>query len=45
MSEDGFARAGEAVAALRLPAAVVQEGGYNVDALGPLLRRTLTALA
>lgn len=45
VSEDGFARAGETVAALRLPAAIVQEGGYNVDALGPLLRRTLAAFA
>lgn len=45
VTEDGFARAGEAVAALRLPAAVVQEGGYNPDVLGPLLRRTLAAFA
>jgi acetoin utilization deacetylase AcuC-like enzyme len=35
VSEDGFARA--AIGALRLPTAIVQEGGYNCDAIGPLL--------
>lgn len=43
VTEDGCA--GEAVAALRLPAAIVQEGGYDVEALGPLLRRILAAFA
>ena len=37
VSEEGFARAGEAVAALRLPAVLVQEGGYNVQVIGHLL--------
>ncbi len=36
---DGFARAGAAIGALRLPMAIVQEGGYAVEALGGLLRR------
>ena len=42
VTEDGFARAGAAIGGLRLPAAIVQEGGYNVDVLGPLLTRFLT---
>ncbi len=45
VSEDGFARAGAAIGALRLPCAVVQEGGYNVDILGRLLERFLGGLA
>lgn len=39
VTEDGFARAGAAIAAAGLPSAVVQEGGYNVDLLGRLLLR------
>jgi acetoin utilization deacetylase AcuC-like enzyme len=38
VSEDGFARAGAAIGALRLPTAIVQEGGYNCDVIGTLLR-------
>lgn len=45
ISETGFARAGAAIARLRKPCAVVQEGGYNQDVLGPLLTRFLTGLA
>ncbi|MBV9783840.1 MAG: histone deacetylase family protein [Acidisphaera sp.] len=45
VTEDGFARAGAAIAALRLPTAIVQEGGYNVDLLGGLLTRFLEAYA
>ncbi|WP_207537360.1 histone deacetylase family protein [Sabulicella rubraurantiaca] len=41
VTEDGFARAGEAVASLRLPTAICQEGGYNTDILGQLLARFL----
>ena len=44
VSSEGFARAGEQVSALRLPTAVIQEGGYNVDALAGLLARFLGAL-
>ena len=40
---DGFARAAEMVAALGLPAAIVQEGGYNTDVIGGLLARFLKA--
>jgi len=42
VSEEGFARAGERIAALRLPAAIVQEGGYNIDMLGRLLPRFIS---
>lgn len=45
VTEDGFARAGAAVAGLGLPAALVQEGGYNVDLLGRLLARFLDGFA
>ncbi len=38
VSEDGFARAGAAVGALRLPTAIVQEGGYNLNLIGNQLR-------
>jgi len=41
VTADGFARAGAAIAALRLPAAIVQEGGYDTDRLGALLARFL----
>lgn len=39
VTEDGFARAGAAIGALRLPTAVMQEGGYNVSVIGTLLQR------
>ena len=41
VTANGFARAAEAVAGLRLPTAFVQEGGYNTDVLGGLLARFL----
>lgn len=45
VTADGFARAGAAIAALGLPAAICQEGGYAVDHLGALLARFLGAWA
>lgn len=42
VTEDGFARAGALIGGARLPTAIVQEGGYNVDLLGTLLTRFLT---
>jgi acetoin utilization deacetylase AcuC-like enzyme len=39
VSEDGFSRAGAAIGGLKLPTAIVQEGGYNIDVIGGLLRR------
>ncbi len=44
VTDDGFARAGAAIGAARLPCAIVQEGGYNVDVIGSLLTRFLGAL-
>lgn len=44
VTEDGFARAGAAIARLGRPAAVVQEGGYNVDVIGTLLQRFMQGL-
>ena len=44
VSDDGFARAGAAINALRLPTAIVQEGGYNTDILGRLLCRVIGEL-
>jgi acetoin utilization deacetylase AcuC-like enzyme len=41
VTEDGFARAGAAIAAIGLPAAIVQEGGYNTEVIGSLLTRFL----
>jgi acetoin utilization deacetylase AcuC-like enzyme len=41
VTADGFARAGQAIGGLRLPAAIVQEGGYNIDVIGGLLQRFL----
>ncbi len=41
VTADGFARAGAAIGGLRLPTAIVQEGGYAVGELGRLLGRFL----
>jgi acetoin utilization deacetylase AcuC-like enzyme len=43
ITADGFARAAETLSALKLPTAIVQEGGYNVQVIGGLLERFLTA--
>ena len=40
---DGFAQAARRIAALRLPAAIIQEGGYNTALLGTLLQTFLSA--
>ena len=42
VTEAGFARAGERIAALGIPTAITQEGGYNVQVIGTLLERFLT---
>lgn len=42
VTAEGFARAGAAISALNLPSAIIQEGGYAVDHLSPLLQRFLT---
>jgi acetoin utilization deacetylase AcuC-like enzyme len=43
VTADGFARAAEKLAAAKLPTVLVQEGGYNVEVIGTLLERFLTA--
>ncbi|MFC7737425.1 histone deacetylase family protein [Roseomonas sp. GCM10028921] len=43
VTEEGFARAGAAIAALGLPSAIIQEGGYNTEVIGTLLARFLGA--
>jgi acetoin utilization deacetylase AcuC-like enzyme len=45
ISPAGFARAGEALAALGLPTVFVQEGGYDLERLGGLVVGTLSAFA
>ncbi|GGG29370.1 acetylpolyamine amidohydrolase [Caldovatus sediminis] len=42
VTAEGFARAGAAIRAIGLPAAIIQEGGYNVGLIGTLLERFLT---
>ena len=45
VSTPGFARIGEAIAGLRLPTAIVQEGGYLCDALSDNLTSFLDGFA
>jgi acetoin utilization deacetylase AcuC-like enzyme len=45
LTADGFERCGRAVGELGLPTVVLQEGGYDVAALGDNARRWLTGLA
>ncbi len=45
VTTDGFERCGAAVRELGLPTVVLQEGGYDVDALGENVRRWLIGLA
>jgi len=44
LTADGFERCGAAIAELGLPTVVLQEGGYDVDALGANVRRWLVGL-
>ncbi|EHL97246.1 putative acetylpolyamine aminohydrolase [Acetobacteraceae bacterium AT-5844] len=43
VTADGFSRAAEKIAALKLPTVLVQEGGYGVEVIGGLLERFLNA--
>lgn len=45
VTADGFARAGAAIGRLALPAAFIQEGGYNTATLGTLLQAFLAAFS
>jgi acetoin utilization deacetylase AcuC-like enzyme len=44
VTEDGFREAGRRVGVLALPTVVVQEGGYVLDTIGPLVRAALEGL-
>ena len=44
MTEDGFREAGRRLGGVGLPTVVVQEGGYVLDTVGPLVRATLEGL-
>ena len=44
VSPDGYRAAGQALGELRLPTVVVQEGGYDLATIGPLVREALTGL-
>jgi acetoin utilization deacetylase AcuC-like enzyme len=41
VTADGFREAGRIIGALGLPTVLVQEGGYDLDTLGPLVREVL----
>ena len=41
VSEDGYREAGRLLGALGLPTVLVQEGGYVLETIGPLVRATL----
>jgi len=43
VTADGFAKAAQLIARSRLKVAIIQEGGYNVSEIGPLLKRFLGA--
>ena len=44
MTTDGYGRAGEILRDLALPTVVVQEGGYDLDAIGTLVAAFLDGL-
>jgi acetoin utilization deacetylase AcuC-like enzyme len=41
VSAEGYGRAGRILGSLRLPTVIVQEGGYDLETIGPLVRATL----
>jgi acetoin utilization deacetylase AcuC-like enzyme len=41
VTESGYRRAGELLGEAGLPTVIVQEGGYNLDSIGELVRETL----
>lgn len=43
VSAEGFARAGAEIGELRLPTAIIQEGGYNLAVIGSLLTRFMSS--
>jgi acetoin utilization deacetylase AcuC-like enzyme len=41
VTQDGYRGAGELLGGLRLPTVIVQEGGYDLETIGPLVLETL----
>ena len=41
VTQDGYREAGELLGGLRLPTVIVQEGGYDLETIGPLVLETL----
>ena len=44
MTADGFREAGRLLGGLGLPTVVVQEGGYDLERIGPLVCETLLGM-
>jgi acetoin utilization deacetylase AcuC-like enzyme len=44
VTEPAFRAAGELLGGLGLPTVVVQEGGYDLERIGPLVRETLLGI-
>jgi acetoin utilization deacetylase AcuC-like enzyme len=44
VTPDGFRAAGRALGALGLPTVIVQEGGYDLDAIGQLVCEALQGI-
>ncbi len=44
MTANGYRAAGRALGALGLPTVLVQEGGYDLTTIGPLVRETLAGV-
>jgi acetoin utilization deacetylase AcuC-like enzyme len=44
VTPEGFRAAGRALGSLGVPLVLVQEGGYDLDAIGPLVLETLTGV-
>lgn len=44
ITQDGYFRAGELLTAIDVPTVALQEGGYHLPTLGPLVRATLEGL-
>jgi acetoin utilization deacetylase AcuC-like enzyme len=41
VTEEGFREAGRRLGSLGIPTVLVQEGGYELDTVGPLVRAVL----
>ncbi len=44
MTAEGFREAGRRLGALGLPTVAVQEGGYDLEHIGPLVAEVLTGI-